>query len=92
MNTSVLHNTARTRWFICLFFGVSCMALAEKSAEPSDELLAYLGDMEDSDDNWSDFADQHAAKPDVHSQSSSASSSSSLSHANSKPASDRSRT
>jgi len=82
MDKLTSHHAGTRRWAICLMFGFSCLVLADKAAEPSDDFLAYLGDMEDNDDNWSDFADQHEVKPDSHAgQASSTSSTSSQNHA-----------
>jgi len=42
---------------------LGCVSLAfgaDKVIEPSDEFLEYLGSMEGSDDNWTDFADSSA--------------------------------
>jgi hypothetical protein len=58
-----------------MLFGFASLVLAEKTAEPSDDFLAYLGDLEDEDDNWADLANDDNVKS--HSQASSASSASS---------------
>ena len=66
-----------------LLVGVASLAFAEKSTQPSDDFLEYLGSMEDRNDNWSDFAnaDKSQAANDNSSSSHSSSSSSSSSHA-----------
>ena len=75
---------SRARWLVWLLLGFASVALAEKTAELSDDFLEFLGNTEDSDDNWSDFshdADVHADTSVSHAhQSSSASSSLSSKH------------
>ncbi len=72
----------RAPWFMALMFGFASLVLAEKAAEPSDDFLAYLGDLEDEDDNWSDLANGDAAKSQAQASSSSSSSMHSTSSAN----------
>jgi len=65
-----------------LLAGFASLAFAEKAAELNDDFIEYLGQMEDNDDNWSDFVDDaHAREVAVpsHAQQSSASSLSSAS-------------
>jgi len=60
----------------------SSLAFAEKAADLNDDFMEYLGQMEDNDDNWSDFVDRTAAKQDMastHAEHSSASSATSVS-------------
>lgn len=46
----------RLKLILGLMFGCAALALAENTAELSDEFLEYLGNMETGDDNWTDFA------------------------------------
>ncbi|MES1195807.1 MAG: hypothetical protein ABUL58_02565 [Steroidobacter sp.] len=93
MNHRAFIRMGKSRRLACLLFAFASIVLAEKTAEPSDDFLAYLGDMEDGDDNWSDFADEHTSKAEVHAQqASSTSSTSSQGHGTDRSASGRSRT
>ncbi|HEX2586474.1 MAG TPA: hypothetical protein VHL14_15225 [Steroidobacteraceae bacterium] len=67
-------STRKTRLLAGLMAGVASLAFAEKAAEISDDFIEYLGQMEDSDDNWSDFADQAKQDTTMHSEHSSMSS------------------
>ena len=86
---------AKVRALTWLVVGFASLALAEKIAEPSDDFLAYLGELEDSDDNWSDFSQEQnsgeASSRNSH-QASSTSSDQSRSHHNDHAAAERSRT
>jgi hypothetical protein len=66
-----------TRLLAWLVFGFASLALAEKITEPSDDFLTYLGELEDNDDNWSDFAQQQSSGEASSSNSHQASSTSS---------------
>ncbi len=69
-------------WLLLSFASV---VLAEKATELNDDFLEYLGNMEDSDDNWSDFdrkADTHAGRPIENTHHSSSTSSSQSSRPN----------
>lgn len=76
-------SSRRASWVPAILFGFASLVLAEKAAEPSDDFLAYLGDLEDDDDNWSDIANGDDMKSHAHDQASSASSSSSARSASS---------
>jgi len=70
----------------------SSLAFADKTADVSDDFIEYLGQMEDRDDNWSDFADQARSETvTTHEQSSAASSASSQSRNDGKKLSGRSQ-
>jgi len=76
-------------WMLCMFV---TMAWAERIADPSDEFLAYLGDLEDSDDNWADFAEESSGKPPANEHQTSSSSSTSSTDYRAGAKSARSRT
>lgn len=88
-----LMSARKIRLLAGLMAGVASLAFAEKAAELSDDFIEYLGQMENSEDNWSDFADQ--TKQDatsMHSEhSSTASATSSRSGNDGKTVSGRSR-
>lgn len=64
-----------------LLVGLAPLVLAEKTAEPGDDFLEYLGSMESRDDNWSDLSsDDAAAEPADNTSAHESSSSSSSSH------------
>lgn len=81
MRSSPSHK--RLVFLSAVLFGFASLALAEKTAEPNDDFLAYLGDLEDDDDNWSDLANGDDVKSHAHGQASSASSASSTRSASS---------
>jgi len=54
----------RIKLFVLLLLGCATLAYAEQATELSDDFLEYLGNMENSEDNWTDFsAAERAAAP-----------------------------
>jgi len=84
----------KARALAWLLFGFASLVLAEKIVEPSDDFLTYLGELEDNDDNWSDFAQEQnsgeQSSRDSH-QASSASSDQSRNRRNERASAERSR-
>jgi hypothetical protein len=46
----------RIKLVVLLLLGCATLAHAEQATELSDDFLEYLGNMENSEDNWTDFA------------------------------------
>lgn len=70
--------TRRDTWFdgarltLVLMLGCAALAHAQDTAELSDDFLEYLGNMESTEDNWTDFAAEKSAAHATESPSSDA--------------------